>query len=63
MKAMIQAYEMTRTQLLNRIHELNAALRDDTLLHRDRERLLLRKEMLTIETIELLHTITDMKCR
>ena len=63
MKTMIQAYETTRTQLLNRIHELNAALRDDTLMHRDREHLLLRKELLTIDSIELLHAIADMKCR
>ena len=61
MKTMIRDYETARTQLLNRIHELNTALRDDTLQNRDREKLLLRRELLTVETIELLHSIAVMK--
>ena len=63
MQTMIQSYETARIKMLHRIHELNAALRDDTLLHRDRERLLLRKELLTAETIEMLHIIAAMKNR
>lgn len=61
MQHMIKAYETSRTSIQRRIRELTAALRDDTLMHRDRERLMQRRDLLTAESIEMLHIITDLR--
>ncbi len=61
MQKMIKTYEMSRIRLQQRIHELNNALRDDTIRHREREELEQRRDMLVIETIELLRVINDLR--
>lgn len=61
MQHMIKVYETSRVNLQRRIRELNDALRDDALMHRDRERLMQRRDMLTVESVEMLHIITDLR--
>lgn len=61
MVTMIQEYETTREQLLQRIHEINRKLRNHQMKTMERERLERRRELLTIETIDLLHGINEMR--
>ncbi len=59
---MIQEYERCRAALSSRIHELNTQLRENPMLRtKEREALERRKELLTTESIELLHVIVCMK--
>ena len=61
MQEMIQNYEKSRSGLQQRIRELNEALRDDTLMHREREHLIRRRDILNTEATDLLHIITDLR--
>ncbi len=61
MQKMIQEYERTRAMLLSRIHEINAMLRDNSLMTHEREQLERRREMLTAETIDMLHVLVDLR--
>lgn len=61
MQHMITEYEKSRTLLTDRIHEITQALRDPALQNKEREQLLLRRDMLVTERTELLHIIREMK--
>ena len=61
MKAMIQTYETTRAGLMQRIGELNAALRDPSLRTQEREQLEQRREILRCECIDMMHIIADLR--
>ncbi len=61
MKAMIQTYETTRTGLMQRIGELNTALRDPMLRNQERERLEQRREILRCECIDVMHILADLR--
>lgn len=61
MQNMIRDYETSRIALQRRIRELNRALRDDTLMHRDRERLTQRRDLLVDETIDMLHILNELR--
>ena len=61
MQTMIQAYESSRAGVQQRIHELDHALQDDTMMHRDRERLKQRRDLLLCESYELLHILDELK--
>jgi len=58
---LIYDYEKTRFQLQKRIYELNAILRNDTLMTIEREKLISRRDMLTRERCELLDNIVELK--
>ena len=61
MKAMIQTYETTRAGLMQRIGELNTALRDPSLRTQEREQLEQRREILRCECIDMMHIIADLR--
>lgn len=61
MQEMIQEYERTRALLLGRIHQINAMLRNKRLMTHEREQLERRREMLTAETIDMLHVLVDLR--
>lgn len=63
MQTMIEAYENTRAGVQKRISELDHALQDDTMMHRDRERMKQRRDLLRFESIEMLHIITELRSR
>ena len=61
MKALIASYEVSHRRIMSRIHELNAQLAASGLQTEEREKLTARREMLTIESIELMHIIADLR--
>ena len=61
MQKMIRDYETSRHALQCRIRELNQALRDDTLMHKEREHLMRRRDLLVSETIEMLHVLDELR--
>lgn len=61
MRQMIKAYEASRKKIEKRVHELTAALRNPALRTQERERLETRRDLLTAERIELLHSIREMQ--
>jgi hypothetical protein len=62
MQQMIRDYELSRQALQCRIRELNSLLRDDTLMHKEREQLMRRRDLLVDETIEMLHILVELRC-
>ena len=46
MQNLIQTYEVSRPRVQQRIRELNEALLDDTMMHREREDLKKRRDLL-----------------
>ncbi len=61
MQNLIQDYEMTRRGLLDRIHTINAQLRKSSLQTCERETLERRREILTAESIDVMHIIIDLR--
>lgn len=61
MHDLIHDYEMTRRGLLSRIHAINATLRNPTLQTCERETLERRRELLTAESIDIMHIIIDLR--
>ena len=58
---LIQNYELSRSQLQQRICELNALLKNPSLQTIEREKLTLRRDMLYTERRELVEDILQMK--
>ena len=63
MKNMIVSYETSHARVMDRIHELNALLTDPALRTQEREQLEARRDMLTVESIEMMHILADLRCR
>ena len=61
MEKMIHEYEIARALLLTRIHEINQILHEQKLMTQERELLEHRREVLTIESVDLLHGIIEMR--
>jgi len=58
---LIHDYQLCRTQLQKRIHELNRMLRDESIKPDERENLKARRDMLKTECSEMLRTINEMQ--
>ncbi len=64
MQDLVKEYEWSATRLQGRIMQLNKALReDDCLGNQERDMLLLRRNLLMAERVELLHDIEQMQAR
>lgn len=63
MQDMIKAYETSRAGIQRRIRELNRALENDAMMHRDRELTKRRRDLLLYESFEMLHIIEELKDR
>ena len=63
MQNLIHAYEASRAVVQQRIRELNQALLDDTMMHREREDLKKRRDLLMSESFDMLHIIAELKSR
>lgn len=61
MRDMIQSYEEAREKIQNRIKEIEASLKDMNLMNGERDKLLIRRDILRAESYEVLHVINDMK--
>lgn len=61
MRDMIQSYEEAREKIQNRIKEIEASLKDRNLMNGERDKLLIRRDILRAESYEVLHVINDMK--
>ena len=61
MRDMIQSYEEAREKIQNRIKEIEASLKDRNLMNGERDKLLMRRDILRAESYEVLHVINDMK--
>lgn len=61
MRDMIQSYEEAREKIQNRIKEMEASLKDRNLMNGERDKLLIRRDILRAESYEVLHVINDMK--
>ena len=63
MNTMIASYEASHSRIVERIHELNARLTDPALRTQEREKIEARRDMLTVESIELKHILSELRCR
>ncbi|MBE6849883.1 MAG: hypothetical protein E7502_08320 [Ruminococcus sp.] len=64
MQELVKEYEWSASRLQGRIQQLNKALREDDYLgNQERDILLLRRNLLMAERVELLHDIEQMQSR
>lgn len=64
MQNLVEEYQWSATRLQGRIQQLNKVLREgDMLGNQERDMLLLRRNLLMTERIELLHDIEQMQAR
>lgn len=61
MRKMIREYEQARKQVRSRIRELNKILKEGRLMNGEREKLKCRRDILQVESIEMLHVLNELK--
>lgn len=61
MEKMIREYKKAREMLRGRVHELNEVLREAELTAMEQTQVVLRRDMLVRERVELLHRIREMQ--
>ncbi len=64
MQNLVREYEWSATRLQGRIQQLNQVLRENVMMgNQERDILLLRRNLLMAERVELLHDIEQMQAR
>ena len=61
MEKMIREYKKAREMLRGRVHELNEVLKEAELTAMEQTQVVLRRDMLVRERVELLHRIREMQ--